>query len=83
MKEVFVMETKLLYNSVSITSDKILTLIKEKGCISFSELEHSLDDSYNLIFLAIDKLARENKIVLQRNRFDYLISTANRENHMA
>jgi len=77
------MERKLLYNSVSITSDKILTLIKEKGCISFSELENSLDDSYNLIFLAIDKLARENKIVLQRNRFDYLISTVNRENHMA
>lgn len=68
------MEVKLIPTSVSMTSDKILTLIKERGTISFSELENSLDDSYNLIFLAIDKLARENKINLQRNRSDYLIS---------
>ncbi|HZX47940.1 MAG TPA: hypothetical protein VFF47_01840, partial [Nitrospirota bacterium] len=50
---------------------------KEKGCISFSELEGSLNDSYNVIFLAIDKLVRENKINLQRNRTDYLLSTPN------
>ena len=64
-------------SKVSITSDKILTLVKEKGCISFSELEGSLNDSYNVIFLAIDKLVRENKINLQRNRTDYLLSTPN------
>ncbi len=57
------------------TSDKILTLVKEKGCISFAELEGSLSDSYNVIFLAIDKLVRENKINLERNRTDYLLST--------
>ena len=62
-------------SKVSSTSDKILTLVKEKGCISFSELEVSLDDSYNVIFLAIDKLVRENKINLERNRTDYLLST--------
>lgn len=60
---------------VICTSEKILTLIKEKGCISFTELESSIDDSYNIIFLAIDKLARENKINLQRNRAEYLLST--------
>lgn len=62
-------------SKVSTTSDKILTLVKEKGCISFSELEGSLTDSYNVIFLAIDKLVRENKISLERNRTDYLLST--------
>ncbi len=64
-------------SKVSTTSEKILTLVKEKGCISFSELEGSLTDSYNVIFLAIDKLVRENKINLQRNRTDYLLSTTN------
>lgn len=63
-------------SKVSSTSDKILTLVKEKGSISFTELEGSLDDSYNVIFLAIDKLVRENKINLQRNRTDYLLSTS-------
>ena len=64
-------------SKVNTTSEKILTLVKEKGCISFSELEGSLTDSYNVIFLAIDKLVRENKINLQRNRTDYLLSTPN------
>ncbi len=64
-------------SKVSSTSEKILTLVKEKGCISFTELEGSLSDSYNVIFLAIDKLVRENKINLQRNRADYLLSTPN------
>jgi len=64
-------------SKVSTTSEKILTLVKEKGCISFSELEGNLTDSYNVIFLAIDKLVRENKINLQRNRTDYLLSTPN------
>lgn len=62
-------------SKVISTSDKILTLVKEKGCMSFSELEGSLSDSYNVIFLAIDKLVRENKINLERNRTDYLLST--------
>lgn len=59
------------------TSDKILTIVKQKGIISFTELEDSLDDSYNLIFLAIDKLVRENKITLERDRTEYLLSSRN------
>lgn len=62
------------------TSDKILTIVKQKGIISFSELEDSLDDSYNLIFLAIDKLVREDKITLERNRTEYLLTSRNRTN---
>lgn len=57
------------------TSEKILTLVKQKGCMSFTELENSIDDSYNVIFLAIDKLVRENKLSLQRNTADYLLTT--------
>lgn len=69
-------------SKVSTTSDKILTLVKEKGCISFSELEGNLNDSYNVIFLAIDKLVRENKLNLERNRTDYLLSTPSFGNMM-
>lgn len=64
------------------TSDKILTIVKQKGIISFSELEDSLDDSYNLIFLAIDKLVREDKITLERNRTEYLLTSRNRTNRL-
>lgn len=64
------------------TSDKILTIVKQKGIISFSELENSLDDSYNLIFLAIDKLVREDKITLERNRTEYLLTSRNRTNRL-
>ncbi len=64
------MESKIIS-----TSEKILTLVKQKGCISFTELEGSMDDSYNVIFLAIDRLVRENKLSLQRNMTGYLLST--------
>lgn len=63
--------------NVMNTSDRILTLIKQKGTMSFTELEDNLDDSYNVIFLAIDKLVRENKITLERKRTEYLLSTKN------
>lgn len=64
-------------SNVMNTSDRILTLIKQKGTMSFTELEDNLDDSYNVIFLAIDKLVRENKITLERKRTEYLLSTKN------
>ena len=69
------MEFNLISTSVGSTSDKILTLVKQKGSISFTELESSINDSYNLIFLAIDKLVSENKISLHRDIADYLLST--------
>ena len=59
------------------TSEKILTLVKQKGSVSFTELEHSIDDSYNVIFLAIDKLVRENKLSLHREMSEYLLSSSN------
>lgn len=64
-------------SNVMNTSDRILTLIKQRGTMSFTELEDNLDDSYNVIFLAIDKLVRENKITLERKRTEYLLSTKN------
>ena len=57
------------------TSEKILTLVKQKGSVSFSELEDSINDSYNVIFLAIDRLVRANKLNLQRKTNDYLLTT--------
>jgi len=59
------------------TSEKILTLVKQKGSVSFTELEHSIDDSYNVIFLAIDRLVRENKLSLHREMSEYLLSSSN------
>lgn len=58
------------------TSEKILTLVKQKGSVSFTELEHSIDDSYNVIFLAIDRLVRENKLSLHREMSEYLLTSS-------
>jgi len=58
------------------TSEKILTLVKQKGSVSFTELESSIDDSYNVIFLAIDRLVRENKLSLHREMSEYLLTSS-------
>ena len=62
-------------SKVISTSEKILTLVRQKGSVSFSELEDSINDSYNVIFLAIDRLVRANKLSLQRKTNDYLLTS--------
>jgi hypothetical protein len=61
-------------SEVNSVSDKILEFVEKKGPISFLELESTLKTSYNLVFLALDKMVRENKIALHRNGNDYQIS---------
>ncbi len=59
-----------LYN----VSKQIKDLIDSNGGITLFELEQTLDASYNLIFLAIDRMVTNNEITLKRCGKDYFIS---------
>lgn len=61
-------------SQVTLVSEKILEFVEQKGPISFVELENSLNISYNLVFLALDQMVRDNKVTLHRKGNDYQIS---------
>jgi hypothetical protein len=61
-------------SEVNVVSERILEFVEKKGPISFIELENSLNISYNLVFLALDQMVRDNKIALRRKGNDYQIS---------
>ena len=59
---------------VNEVSKQILDLVTKKGGITLFELEQTLDASYNLIFLAIDRMVTNNTLNLKRCGRDYLLS---------
>ena len=63
-----------MHNLLSVTVDRVQDVVQQNGSVTLSELESILDTSFNLIFLAIDKLSRENKIQIKRGGKDYVLS---------
>lgn len=63
-----------MHNQLSMTTDKVHDIVQKTGSISLSNLEYAVDTSFNLIFLAIDRLVVENKIKIRRGEWDYIIS---------
>jgi hypothetical protein len=61
-------------NLLSVTVEKIQNVVQQKGSVTLSQLETTLDTSFNLIFLALDELSRENKIHIKRRERDYVLS---------
>ena len=59
---------------VSLTARKVQVVVEEKGRVSLSHLETEVDASYNLIFLAIDKLVADKKIRLIKGDLGYTLS---------
>lgn len=68
--------------SLKSVSQKIQEIIEEKGTITLTELEHSVNASFNLLFLAIECMVNNNKVSLKRSRRDYLISWVNPKNKL-
>lgn len=58
-------------------SEQILQLIERNGGITLFELEQSLDVSYNLLFLAIDKMVSNNQLIMRKCGTDYFITGNN------
>ena len=59
---------------LAMTAEKVTQIIQQKGSITLSELESEIDASYNLIFLAIDRMVAESKLQIKKWGRDYLIS---------
>jgi hypothetical protein len=56
----------------------ILDHLNEQTVISLDSLIYLMPQySWNQIFRAVDQLARCNKVVLRRHRFDYMLFSAN------
>ena len=62
--------------TVESVSDAIINMIEREGNLTLSELEKHLGVSYNLIFLAIDKMVVQHLLILQRQGVDYILSRA-------
>ena len=63
-----------MQNILSVTVDRIQNVVQQNGSVTLSQLEAILDTSFNLIFLAIDKLSQENKIHVEKGGQDYALS---------
>ena len=59
---------------ISLTARKVQDVVEEKGSVTLSHLETEVDASYNLIFLAIDQLVLDKKILIIKEKWDYVIS---------
>ena len=63
-----------MHNLLSVTVDRVQNVVQQNGSVTLSQLETILDTSFNLIFLAIDKLSQENKIQVEKGGQDYVLS---------
>ena len=63
-----------MYNLLSATVERVQDVVQQNGSVTLSNLESILDTSFNLIFLAIDKLSQENKIQVEKGGQDYVLS---------
>ena len=59
---------------IDLTAMRIDNIVRQHGSISLSKLEYSIDASYNLIFLAVERLVAKGKLMLQKSAGDYIIS---------
>ena len=67
---------------VNEVSKQILDIVAKKGGVTLFELEQSLDVSYNLIFLAIDRMVTSNTLNLKKCGRDYLLSGVDGNNNL-
>jgi hypothetical protein len=60
-------------NVILITLEKVQDVIRKKRSVTLSHLISVTDASFNLIFLAIDRLSSEHKINIRREEADYIL----------
>ena len=56
-----------MYDLIDLTASRIDSVVKQQGSISLSSLEYSIDASYNLIFLAVERLVARGKLRLKKS----------------
>jgi len=68
---------------LSITVGKVQDVVQKKGSITLSHLESTINVSFNLLFLAIDRLSTERKIWIRRTDMDYIIFSPGDGNNLS
>ncbi len=63
-----------MYDLIDLTASRIDSLVKQRGSITLSNLEYAIDASYNVIFLAVERLVAKGDLRINKNEGDYLIS---------
>lgn len=58
---------------VDLTADLVKGILQKNRCVSLSNLEKTLDTSFNLVFLAVDHLVMKQQIILRKVSKDYVI----------
>lgn len=63
----------MINKPVHEVSERILEIVRKNGFITLNDLEKELNVSYNLLFLAIDRMVSHDKISLKRCGKEYII----------
>ena len=63
-----------MYDLIDLTASRIDTVVQQQGTVSLSSLEYAIDASYNLIFLAVERLVARGKLQIRKNEGEYIIS---------
>ena len=59
---------------IDLTASRIHTMVQQQGSITLSNLEYAIDASYNLIFLAVERLVATGKLNVKKDVWDYTVS---------
>lgn len=68
-----------MYDLIDLTASRIDTVVQQQGSISLSNLEYAIDASYNLIFLAVERLVAKGKLRLKKSEGGYIISLSSEQ----
>ncbi len=63
-----------MYDLIDLTASRIDTAVRQQGSMTLSKLEYAIDASYNVIFLAVERLVAKGKFQLNKCEGDYIIS---------
>lgn len=59
---------------IDLTASRIDSVVKQQGSITLSKLEYAIDASYNVIFLAVERLVANGTLQLKKSDGEYIIS---------
>ena len=63
-----------MYDLIDLTASRIDTVVQQQGTVSLSSLEYAIDASYNLIFLAVERLVARGKLRIRKIEGEYIVS---------
>ncbi len=62
-----------MYDLIDLTASRIDNVVRQHGSMKLSNLEYAIDASYNLIFLAVERLVAKGKLRLEKSEGEYIV----------